>query len=331
MKVFVSGATGYIGARLVSRLVSLGHVVHALYRSEEKAKLIADKNVRLFKGDILDEESILAAMQGCRQGYHVAAFAGVWARNPGTVHRLNVEATLNIINCAARQGINKMVITSTAGILGPSAGQPVDERTPPPGTFFTPYESSKWEMEQAIARLPVNDPQVVIVNPTRVYGPGLLSESNGVTRMLARYIQGKWKLIPGNGYKSGNYVYIEDVVTGHILAMEKGKPGERYVLGGENINYRQLFDLTREISGVSYRLFPVPLWLMLSASWLMKLYSRLSGKAPLIVPGLVRKFSHHWIVSSLKAREQLGYEPLDARKGLENTIRWLREGPTENR
>ena len=325
MNVFVSGATGFIGASLVRRLASQGHIVHALYRSEEKAKLILTENVRLFKGDILDKLSVLEAMKGCTQGYHIAAFAGVWAKDPGLIRRLNVEATLSIIDAAGRQGMERLVVTSTAGILGPSSTTAVNEQTPVPESFFTQYESSKWEMEQEIARLRIMQPEIVIVNPTRVYGPGLLSESNGVTRMIGRYIEGKWKLIPGNGLKSGNYVYIEDVVAGHLLAMEKGRSGERYVLGGENISYRRLFELTREISGVIYRLFRIPLWIMLSAAWLMKMMALISGNPPLIVPGLVRKFNHHWIVSSEKAREQLGYEPLDAREGLARTIRWIRE------
>ena len=201
----------------------------------------------------------------------------------------------------------------------------MDEDTAVPSSFFTPYEASKQKMEEAILRLPAGMPKIVIVNPTRVYGPGLLSESNGVTRMIGRYIQGKWKLLPGDGHSQGNYVFVEDVVEGHLLAMEKGRDRQRYVLGGENISYLELFGITREISGKSYPLFKVPLWLMLSVAGIMKGITLLTGRPPLIVPGLVRKFNHHWIVSSEKAKKELGYAPKGAREGIELTLEWLRQ------
>jgi len=141
-------------------------------------------------------------------------------------------------------------------------------------------------------------------------------------------MEGKWRLIPGDGQSSGNYVYVEDVVSGHLLAMRKGMPGERYVLGGENISYNQLFELVREASGVRHRLFKIPLWIMLAAARAMKFISLLSGRAPLIVPDLVRKFNHNWIVSSEKAERDLGYKPMDARSGINQTIEWINNSKT---
>lgn len=323
MKVFVSGATGFIGIQLVKRLVEMNIVVHALYRTERKADLIRMEGVRLFKGDILDKNSIAAAMEGCSQGYHAAAFAGVWARNPEMVYQFNVEGTLNVLEVAKSCGTSRVVITSTAGILGPSDKDPVDEESPEPSSFFTSYEASKYKMEQVIKSHDILKPEVIIVNPTRVYGPGFLSESNGVTKMIKQYVEGSWRFIPGNGKRSGNYVYVEDVVTGHLLAMEKGIPGQRYVLGGENISYNELFAIVREISGVQKRLFKIPLWIMLSVAGIMKGISLLTGNPPLIVPSLVKKFNHNWIVSSRKATTQLGYHPIRAKTGFEKTVQWI--------
>lgn len=322
--VFVSGATGFIGSRLVKRLADEGNTVHALYRSKTKADSIRRKEVQLFKGDILDEESVMAAMKGCEQAYHVAAFAGVWSKDASLIHRLNVEGPLNIIRAARSCGTSRVVVTSTAGILGPSVGEAVDENTPTPDSFFTPYEASKSAMELRLAELPDQDPEIIIVNPTRVYGPGVMSESNGVTKMIGQYLEGKWRFIPGDGKSSGNYVYVEDAVNGHLLAMEKGLPGERYVLGGENLSYNKLFEICREIGQVKFRLFHMPLWLMLSVASLMGLWTKISGMAPLILPGLVRKFNHNWIVSSGKAFKELGYKPMNAREGIGNTILWLK-------
>ncbi len=324
MKIFVSGATGFIGIQLVKRLVSEGHEVHALYRSESKADLIRLPDVKLFKGDILDKASLDRALEECEQAYHTAAFAGVWSRDQALVFRLNVDGALNVIEAAGRQGVRRVVLTSTAGILGPSEQIAVHESSPAPGSFFTDYEASKFQLEQELLGRNDTDPEVVIVNPTRVYGPGYLSESNSVTKMIKQYMEGRWRFIPGKGKSSGNYVYVEDVVTGHLLAMLRGKPGERYVLGGENISYNQFFEHIREASGLRNRLFKIPLWIMLSVAGVMKSFARISGRPPLIVPELVRKFNHNWIVSSEKAMRDLGYRAIDARKGIQLTVQWIK-------
>lgn len=324
MKVFVSGATGFIGIQLVKRLISEGATVHALYRSETKAELIHFPGVNLFRGDILEKASLENAMEGCEEAYHTAAFAGVWAKDPALIVRLNVDGAMNVINAAGSQGVKRVVVTSTAGILGPSKNKAVDENSPAPNSFFTDYEASKFQLEQKLLGRRNRNPEVVIVNPTRVYGPGYLSESNGVTKMIKQYMEGSWRLIPGDGNSSGNYVFVEDVVSGHLLAMKKGKPGERYVLGGENISYNQFFSFVREASGVHKRLFKIPLWAMLTAAGIMQGISRITGRAPLIVPNLTRKFNHNWIVSSEKAILDLGYQPRKAQEGIQQTVQWVK-------
>ncbi len=325
MKVFVSGATGFIGIQLVKRLISQGITVHALYRSESKADLIRLSGVKLFKGDILDKPSLEIALEGCHQAYHTAAFAGVWAKEPSMVFRLNVDGALHVIEAARKCKVGRMVITSTAGILGPSDADPVDESTPAPNSFFTLYEESKFKLEQMLLGKNEGSPEVVFVNPTRVYGPGYLSESNGVTRMIKQFIEGKWRLVPGDGHSLGNYVHVEDVVSGHLKAMDKGKPGDRYVLGGEDISYNQLFDYARDASGKGKKLFRVPLWIMLASAKVMKGIAFLTGRPPLIVPNLVRKFNHNWIVSSQKANKELGYQARNAKEGILQTVQWIQK------
>jgi nucleoside-diphosphate-sugar epimerase len=150
-----------------------------------------------------------------------------------------------------------------------------------------------------------------------------MSESNGVTRMIRNYLKGNWRYVPGNGKQSGNYVYVEDVVSGQLLAMEKGIPGHRYVLGGANLSYRQLFEMVSAVSGIRKSLTGIPLWLMLLVASLMKETARLTGRAPLIVPDLVRKFHHHWTVSSEKAISDLGYSPTPMEKAIRITVEWI--------
>jgi len=324
MKVFVSGATGFIGIQLVKRLVKDGNTVHALYRSDAKAELIRFPGIELFKGDILDISSLEKAMNGCEEGYHTAAYAGVSFGDPGMMFRYNVDGTMNIIEAAGHQGVRRVVVTSTAGILGPSDGEAVNETTPAPLSYFTEYEASKHRMEMKLIGRTNKDPEVVIVNPSRVFGPGYLSISNGVTRMIKKYVEGGWRFIPGDGNSLGNYVFVEDVVTGHLQAMKKGKPGERYVLGGENITYNQLFGLIREESGTHKKLFKIPLWLMLISAGIMKVGSKITGRPPQLDSGFVRKFNHNWIVSSNKASEVLGYRPMDVRTGIQKSVQWIK-------
>lgn len=322
-RIFISGATGFIGIQLVKRILESGDLVHALYRSEEKADLIRSEGVTLFKGDIMDRESLSMAMKGCNQAYHVAAYAAVWSKDPTMFNRFNVDGAMNVIEAAIEAGTERLVVTSTAGILGPSEKEAVCETSPDPPSFFTLYEDSKYKMEQAIKDLNVSHPDIIIVNPTRVYGPGYLSKSNGMSIMIQKYIEGNWRFIPGDGKRMGNYVYVEDVVSGHLLAMEKGKAGERYILGGEDISYNQLFEYVRLSSGISKRLYHIPVQFLYFAAGLFSLLSKVSGKAPLIVPSWVRKLTHNWLVSSGKAKTELGYAPIGAREGIEKTVHWL--------
>ena len=246
MKIFISGATGFIGSRLCMRLAENGDSVNALYRSLDKTKIIKHPNINLFKGDIMDMNSLERALEGCEQVYHAAAYTRVWQKDHDRIYRLNIEGTLNVIRASVKAGVKKIVVTSTAGVFGSSDTDEVTEKSCPE-TFFIDYETSKFILEKILEFLADNGTHVVMVNPTRVYGHGPLSESNGVTRMIDRYCRGKWHFIPGNGKSIGNYVYVDDVVEGHLLAMKKGLRGERYILGGENVSYSQFFEILREI------------------------------------------------------------------------------------
>lgn len=324
MKIFISGATGYIGSRLAIRLANEGHIIHALYRSESKTLILKHPNIILFKGDILDAESLSTAMNGCEQAYHTAAFAKVWDKNPSNIYRLNIEGAVNVIRLGIVQGVKKFVCTSTAGVFGPSGKNLfVDENSKKPSSYFIDYESSKALLEVILKAYSLSGVDIVIVNPTRVYGPGILSESNGVTRMIKKYTEGKWRLIPGDGKSPGNYVHVEDVVSGHILAMEKGLSGENYLLGGSNVSYNNLFESLATLSGKNFRLIHIPLWIMILISHIMLFLSKITGKDPLITPPLVKKFIHHWNVKSDKAINTLGYNPMSFEEGLKDTLNWI--------
>jgi len=141
--------------------------------------------------------------------------------------------------------------------------------------------------------------------------------------MIRDYINGKWHIIPGNGQSVGNYVYIDDVVDGHILAMEKGRTGERYLLGGSDLSFNEFFNILKEVTGSHNFLIKIPLFIGISIAAMMLAIAKLTGRMPLITPGLLKRYSYHWAVSSEKAKSELGYDPVDFRKGLRKTVEWL--------
>lgn len=326
MKIFISGATGFIGSRLALRLAESGHTIHALYREIGKTELLKRPGINLFRGNILDEKSLCAALEGCDQAYHIAAYAKVWQKDHMQIYRQNIEGSVKVVKAAIKMGVKRIVCTSTGGVLGPSFnGDCTNEETLLPDQYFIDYECSKRIMEEALTALSANGTEVIIVSPTRVYGPGLLSESNGVTRIIQKYRNGMWRIIPGNGKSVGNYVFIDDVVTGHILAMEKGRNGEKYILGGTNLTYNEFFRLLAEVTELKYSMLHIPGPISRLFASIIFTTSRLTGKSPLITPALVRKYSYNWNVSSDKAINELGYQPTHFRIGAKKTVDWLNE------
>ncbi len=325
LKIFITGSTGFIGGNLARKLADSGYCVHALCRSTYKTNLIEHKNIKVFKGNIFDKLSLESAMESCDQVYHLGACTKVLVQNRELYYKVNVFGTVNVLDTALKLGVERVVVTSTAGVLGPSSGGAKDEASDLAIGFFNEYDHSKYLMERKIEEYVKKGLHVVLVNPTRVYGPGLLSQANSATKIINMYLQGKWRIIPGNGSRICNYVFIEDVVNGHILAMERGRAGEKYILGGPNTSYSNFYQALANISNKKYVMFKFPEPLLVGISRIMVLFSKISGFPPLITPQYVRKYLRDWEVSSEKAEKELGYAitPLDI--GLERTIAWLNE------
>lgn len=327
MKIFITGVTGYIGQKLALQLAANGHTIHALVRDAQKGKsLLNHPNIWLFTGDILDPSSLLTAMTGCGQVYHLAALASVWHKDPRSFHLINVNGLKNVLDICLKLGISNVLFTSTAGVVGDSVdGKPVCELTNTDPKLETLYEQSKVAAEQLLKTYIPKGIRGIIVNPSRVYGPGLLTESNGFTRLMKMYISGNWKIKPCNGKSIGNYVYIDDTIKGLIAAMEKAKPGERYLLGGINVTYNEFFTLVDELTGVKRKMYNVPLPVMLFLSRIQLLIARLFGKQPMITPPFVRKYTKQWIVTSKKAEQEIGYTITPLREGVSKTLNWLNQ------
>ncbi len=322
-KIFITGSTGFIGQKLTHALADQGHSVTALVRSKAKAQTLVHPNIETVEGDLFHTDALERGMENCDEVYHLAAFASVWAKDD-TFKRVNIDGTTNILDAAKKQGVSKVVVTSTAGVIGPAIDGPVNENTPRQVDFFTDYESTKHESEEQMRERAANGQHIVIVNPTRVYGPGPLNVSNSVTKLVKQYIDGKWKFMPGDGLSTGNYVYVEDVIRGHMLAMENGKSGERYLLGGEDATYHELFDMIAIIGGKKYKLYKMPLGVMLTFGKVQLFLADNFGRQPMITPGWVRKYLYKWSVSSEKAQKELGYQITPLMSGIQQTVDWLR-------
>lgn len=328
MKIFLTGATGYVGCYVARLLLKEGHTVHALCRNPEQLE-IKHPNLIPYKGDITNQDSIEKAMRGCEQIYHLAAFAKPWAKNPEIYFEMNVDAVKTILELAWEMNISKIVFTSTAGVLGPSENRAVKESDPRIGEEFNEYEASKTIAEKLCKDFVTKkNMDIVIVSPTRVYGPGPENESNSITKLLKLYDEGKWKTIPGDGKKIGNYVHVEDVAMGHLLAMKNGKAGEKYTLGGENLSYDDFFEWIRKVTGKKYQFYHIPVWLIMLGGRLMMLREKITGKPPLITPKWIRKYSYNWAVDVSKAQRELGYHYRNFGEGILQTYNTIKN-PTE--
>lgn len=325
MKIFITGATGYIGNNLSKKLADEGNIIHALCRNEN-VNVLSHPNIKIFKGDITNKASIENAIKDCEQVYHLAAYARVWAKDMSIFYKLNVDGLRNVLDAAQNSSVQKIVFTSTAGTLGPSGSQPVKEDDARIGKPFTDYEISKTQAEN-LCKEYCNKygMHIVTVNPPRIYGHGIITESNAVTRLIKLYMAGKWKITPGDGKRTGNYVYIDDIVNGHILAMQKGRSDERYILAGVNASYNEFFYLLAKITGKKISLIKMPVWLMMIAGNAMQLYTNITGKPPLLTPPWIKKYYYDWSLSSEKAQHELGYTFISLEEGLQKTVDWLKQ------
>jgi len=323
-KIFVTGATGFIGNELLKALLEQGFSVNALYRIQKKSGL-RNKNLQYFQGDILNLKVLYEGMKECAVVFHLAAHTRVWDKNPETYYNVNVKGTRNVLETALNLDIKKVMITSTAGVFGPSNHLSVTENKPLPDSYFTYYEKTKYLAEKVIDTYIRKGLNIIRLYPTRVYGPGLISDSNSVTKLIFKYVQGKWHLLPGNGKRTGNYVFIEDIVKGHLSALERNIQNEKFILGGIDMNYKHFFDTISKISHRKNWLVPVPVPFMLLVASILKAFAEIFGRPPLITPGWVKKYMVDWNTSSAKAQEILGYKITPFETGIEKTIKWLEQ------
>lgn len=323
MKIFLTGATGYIGQRLAEKLLEKGDEVHVLCRRRPEHSAFQGPRFHFYEGDLENTNAINEAMSGCDAVFHVAAIAKVWMKDPATYYDVNVIGTINVLKAALVNNVKKVIFTSSAAVYGASYGVPLTEDNVRMNSFFTDYEASKFIAEERVQHYVRKGLDVVIVHPTKVYGPGIWTESNAVSQLIKRYTEGKWHIIPGNGKMIGNFSYIDDVVNGHIQALHKGVAGEKYILGGVNLSFNELFALIKKISGKNYLTMHVPYPLMMLYGWQEEFVPRLFGKEPKITRQWIKKYNYDLALSSEKAHRELNYSVTPIELGLEKTVDWI--------
>ena len=323
MKVFVTGATGYIGTELIRELLKMGHEIVGMFRDERKIRIPDHPNLSWVHADLFDMGQLKQCMKGCDALYHLAAYARAWSAETEVFYNINVQGTKNLLTAAEAVGIKIFIFTSTAGVLGPSGNHLGNESQTKTDRYFTEYERTKAIAEKLVMEYEKPGMHTLVLLPSRLYGPGLLNESNTVTRLIKQYMDGTWRFLPGTGKRIGNYVYVRDVIQGHIQALQFKGSGERFILGGTNINYRDFFNTVGKLSGKKRWLIPVPSFLILVFSYVLLWTAKMMKYNPPITPGWARKYLHDWKLCSQKAVDLLGYTITPLENGLAETIDWL--------
>ena len=318
--ILLTGATGFIGRHVLRRLRRDPETrVRVLARRPEALDEDARRGIEIVVGDVRDPTALARAVQGTSTILHLAAYAQGWAREPSEFTGTNVEAVRRLLDLAREYGVRRIVHVSTILALPPFRRAAVNGRARAP----TLYETTKLEGERLVEAYVAGGGDAVIVQPTRVYGPGPLNDANAVTRALILYLRGRLRVRLADGDALANYVHVEDVATGILLAAEHGRRGAHYILGGEDAAFRQLLDMVSDVAGTRRWVFPLPVGAALAVASAAEWWGRLGGK-PFITPHWVRVFLEDRRADIGPARADLGYAPRGLRDGLVDTVGWLR-------
>ncbi len=316
----VTGATGFVGGHVARLLAERGDEVRVTYRDSSRLRRLEGVDVEPVKADVLDRAGMRRALRGCQVVFHSAGYVN--SRPVERVWRINSLSPRVVVEAAAAEGVERVVLTSTVGAIGTAPGDEVADETHVyrPGRAAMDYADSKHEGEQeamaAGARLGVD---VVVVNPSYVLGVPVDRREPGETstRTVANFLLGR---LPAVVDGATNIVDVEDVAAGHLLAAQRGKPGERYILGGYNLAWAELIDRLAAQSGVRHPLLVLPR----DVAALARLQSELGLPGP-VAPEALILMAQNWRYSSRKAKKELGYKTRPLEKTLGRTIDWSLE------
>ena len=328
MNCFVTGASGFIGANLVHELVARGHRVKALLRPSSDLRGLAGAEFERVPGDVNDAAACAAALRGCDWCFHVAASYHLWLRDYAPMYAANVAGTRTVIEAAAKAGCSRIVYTSTVGCIGlpkevDGVVTPTDEDTPVSGAQMSNhYKRSKWEAELVARELAAAGAPVVIVNPSAPVGPRDVKPTP-TGQVIVDFLNRKMPAYLDTGL---NWVHVRDVAVGHILAAEKGRVGERYILGNADGNWtmKRAFQVLEEITGIPAPKVRIPYFVALMAARVDESISSVTGKPPRAPLAGVRMAKYKMYFNPAKAIRELGLPQTPPQQALADAVAWFR-------
>ncbi len=323
MKVLVTGATGFVGGAVARALVRAGTDVRVLVRSKADVQPLTGLPVERVEGDLLNPASLRSALAGCQQLYHVAAYYALWAKDPAIFYDVNVTGTRNVLTAARAAGIGRTVYCSTIGAIGlPADGGLGTEDTPVSlEQMAGHYKRSKYLAEQEVHTFAREGFPVVIVNPSAPVGAGDVKPTP-TGQVIVDFMKHRMPAYIETGM---NIVDVDDVAAGHLLAMEKGRLGERYILGCKNLMLKEVFDILSRLTGVKAPSIRLPRSLVLPLAYINQWMAELTGRPPRIPLEGVKMAKYRMHYDCGKAIRELGIPQTPPETALEKAVRWFRD------
>ena len=314
----VTGASGFLGWHVAHLLAERGHRVRALCRPASQLRELDAERV---EGDLRDPDSLRRAIVGCELVFHIAADYRLWSKHPGELYSSNVDGTRNVLDAAARARVERVVYTSTVGCIGMPPGSNGDEQTPVSiADMAGHYKRSKWLAEQVALEKAAAGLPVVIVNPTAPVGDHDWKPTP-TGKIIVDFLRDKLPAFVDTGL---NLVDARDTAAGHLLAAEKGRPGERYILGGENFTLEQILGRLSALSGKPAPTIKIPYAIAYAAGVITTALAQVTGKPPLAPLEGVKMARKKMFVTHAKAARELGFAPRPVEGALKRAIEWFR-------
>jgi len=321
--VLVTGASGFVGSAVARKLAERGHRVRVLMRKTSPTTNLAGLDAEPVDGDMLDAASMRKAMQGARYLFHVAADYRLWARDPEEIVRNNREGTRNVMEAALAEGVEKIVYTSSVATLKPIAGQSVGEDSRhDEQTAIGAYKRSKVVAERLVeAMIAERNLPATIVSPSTPIGPRDVKPTP-TGRILVEAATGRMPAYVDTGL---NLVHVDDVADGHLLALDKGTIGERYILGGQDATLAQMLAAIAELSNRKPPRINLPRGPLYPLAYAAEAFASLTGKEPFVTVDALNMSKYHMFFSSAKAERELGYTARPYREALSDALDWFKQ------
>ncbi len=319
----ITGATGFVGSAVARTFLARGHRIRLLVRPGGNRANIAGLPAELAEGDLKDPASLERAVAGCRYVVHVAADYRLWVPDPDAMNRANVAGSRALFLAAQRAGVERMVYCSSVAALGLIGdGTPGDETTSNSiEKVVGVYKRSKYLAEQAVLALARDGVPVIVVNPSAPIGPRDIKPTP-TGKMIADTANGRMPAFVDTGL---NVVHVDDVAEGHALALEHGRPGECYILGGEDMTMQEILQITAEAAGRKPPRVKLPHQALYPLALASEGLARVAGIEPIVTRDVLAMAKKKMFFSSDKARRELGYAPRPARQAIVDAVQWFRD------